>query len=120
MEKMVRDSRVVVVGLGYVGLPLALRAASKGFEVTGLDINSEKIRSLQEGRSYIDGITDAAVRRSAVTFTAEADCVESATMCVICVPTPLIDETQLPDLGPVRGAVSLIAPYLKRGTLVVL
>jgi len=111
--------RLVVVGLGYVGLPLALLADKKGYAVHGLDIDTRKINALNSGKSYIDDIEDAEVKNSTVTFVSDASVVKNADIAIVCVPTP-VDENKQPDLGPVEGAVKAIAPYLQPQTLIVL
>jgi nucleotide sugar dehydrogenase len=111
--------KIVVVGLGYVGLPLLLLAAEKGFEACGLDIDTTKINSLKKGRSYIDDVNDDQVKQSAANYTSDASVTATAKYIIICVPTP-VDEHKQPDLSPVRGAIESIAPHLKEGTLVIL
>ncbi len=117
-------SRVAVVGLGYVGLPLALEFANRGgLFALGVDIDPEKARAIEEGRSYIrhiDGgpIADAvkAGRLSATTdFSRVGDC----DAVVICVPTPLTPQRE-PDLTYIVRTGEAIAPYLRPGQLVVL
>lgn len=111
--------KLVIVGLGYVGLPLALLADRKGYETVGLDIDAKKIAALKKGESYIDDISDEAVRNSGTKFTSDASEVKTAGAVIVCVPTP-VTENKEPDLGPVRGAITTIAPHLKPDTLVVL
>ncbi len=111
--------RITVVGLGYVGLPLALLADRKGHKVIGLEVDAKKIASLKAGRSYIDDISDKDIANSKVTFTADAQKVKTAEVVIICVPTP-VHKNKEPDLGPVKGAVSAVAPHLAPKTLVVI
>jgi UDP-N-acetyl-D-glucosamine dehydrogenase len=113
---MEKNRMVVVVGLGYVGLPLALLAAERGYEVVGVDIDGGKIAKLQSGESYIDDVSSQAVRESSARFTSDIAAVADAEVVIICVPTPVTEE-KLPDLGPLRGAVSAAAPHLKPGVL---
>jgi nucleotide sugar dehydrogenase len=113
---------VVVVGLGYVGVPLAQLAVSRGLEVTGLDTSERTVTSLNAGISHIDDLTDADIAEMvAGGFRATSDpaVVAAADTVVICVPTPL-DPAGGPDLSMVRAAASSIAPHLTGGTLVVL
>lgn len=116
---MSKIKSVAVVGLGYVGLPLALLAADKKFKVFGLDIDQRKINSLADKKSYIDDVTDEAVATSSAVFSNDFNLVKGADAVIVCVPTPVTKE-KIPDLGPVRGAISSIAPYLKDGVLLVI
>jgi UDP-N-acetyl-D-glucosamine dehydrogenase len=110
---------VVIVGLGYVGLPLALLADKKGYKTTGLDIDTRKIDSLQAGKSYIDDVSVDELKKTGTIFTTDASVVENADAVIICVPTPVTKDKQ-PDLTPVKGSLKTIAPFLKPHTLVVL
>jgi UDP-N-acetyl-D-glucosamine dehydrogenase len=110
---------VAVVGLGYVGLPLALLADRKGYKVIGLEINKEKVEALKNARSYVDDISADELRHSAIDFTDDFAKIKSAQVVIICVPTP-VNPDKTPDLGPVVGAVTNIAPYLQPRTLVIL
>ncbi len=119
--KLARRKAVVgVLGLGYVGLPLALRFAEAGVKVIGFDIDAKKVDKLGRGRSYINYIPDAAIRRGRARgfaptgdFARAADC----DALIICVPTPL-NRSREPDLSYVINTAEAIAPYLKRGQLV--
>jgi UDP-N-acetyl-D-glucosamine dehydrogenase len=111
---------VLVIGLGYVGLPLAIQAARSGFRVTGYDTSQEKVDGLMAGRSHIDDMSDAEVAEMlAAGFRATADVstLEAQDVIVICVPTPL-SEADGPDLRAVRAAAQTAGHLLKAGTLV--
>lgn len=110
---------IAVVGLGYVGLPLALLAEKKGLNVFGLDIDDKKINSLNNKTSYIGDVKDSDIEASSATFSVDFSLVEKSHVVVVCVPTPVSHDKQ-PDLGPVKGAVASISPFLKKGTLVVI
>lgn len=116
-----RQGTVAVVGLGYVGLPLALRFCESGFCVLGLDIDEAKARSLNAGVSYIDyiGAERVAKARSTGRFeaTTEFARIAEANAIVICVPTPLGRHRE-PDLSYLRKTAHDIAPYLRGGQLV--
>jgi nucleotide sugar dehydrogenase len=115
-------TRLVVIGLGYVGLPLVVEAARAGLHVTGLDLDDRIVRSLGAGRSHVDDVTDADVQAAlSAGFVATTDvaAVRAADVVVVCVPTPLA-EGGGPDLGAVRSAAITIAENLSRDTLVVL
>jgi UDP-N-acetyl-D-glucosamine dehydrogenase len=115
-----RRARVGVLGLGYVGLPLALRLAEAGLPVTGFDIDPGKVRALRAGRSYINYIPARAVRaavRGRLHPTSDFAAARDCDALVICVPTPLTAARE-PDLGFVTATAEAIAPHLKRGALV--
>jgi UDP-N-acetyl-D-glucosamine dehydrogenase len=113
---------LLVIGLGYVGLPLALEATNSGMRVVGYDIGAGVVASLNSGRSHVDDISDAQiaqmVERGFRATTEESGAGEPATI-VICVPTPL-SEADGPDLTAVRAAGETAGRLLRRGTLVVL
>jgi UDP-N-acetyl-D-glucosamine dehydrogenase len=111
--------KVAVVGLGYVGLPLSLLAAHKGYEVTGLDVDQNKIDELRLGHSYIDDVSQDDLRNTGIGFTSEASDIKGADIVVICVPTPVTHDQQ-PDLSIVKAAVKTIASHLKKRSLVIL
>lgn len=118
-----RTARAGIIGLGYVGLPLAMAIARSGFPVTGFDVDPKKIVAIEARRSYIDAVTSAdlqaeidAGRFDATTeFTSLADC----DVIVICVPTPLTKHRD-PDLSFVETTSRSIAEHLRPGQLVVL
>ncbi|MFI7601257.1 nucleotide sugar dehydrogenase [Actinoplanes sp. NPDC049681] len=113
---------VVVVGLGYVGLPLALEASRAGLAVTGFDLDPRVIGGLRAGRSHIDDVDDAHVAQmvaAGFTVTDDERMIGGAGTVVICVPTPLTSDGG-PDLGTVRSAAAAVARHLRPGTLVVL
>lgn len=112
----------VILGLGYVGLPLAQEATRSGLRVVGLDSSERVVSGLNAGRSHVDDLSDAAVAEMlAAGFTATRDpaAVAGAATVVICVPTPLSEDGG-PDLAAVRGAGEAVARHLQPGTLVVL
>jgi UDP-N-acetyl-D-glucosamine dehydrogenase len=113
---------VVIIGLGYVGLPLAAEAVRAGLSVTGLDVRQATVDGLNQGRSHIDDLTDADIAAMvAGGFRATADIARlpAPDVIVICVPTPL-SESDGPDLTAVRAATESAGKLLKPGTLVVL
>ena len=117
-----RDARIGIIGMGYVGLPLALLFSSEGFQVTGFDIAADKVETLNAGGSYIVRILPAEIQAAqAAGFRATGDYSEIAGMdaIIICVPTPLNDHDQ-PDLSYITGTVSSFAPYVREGQLVIL
>src|SRR5437588_2781620 len=117
-----RQARVAVIGLGYVGLPLALLYIEQKFPVTGFDIDKRKIDTLTKGGSYIFRIPAEEIQGAAARgFSATADYSRLVDMdaIIICVPTPL-NEYHEPDLSYITSTAHSIAPYLKPGHLVVL
>jgi UDP-N-acetyl-D-glucosamine dehydrogenase len=117
-----RQARIGIVGMGYVGLPLALLFSSEGFAVTGFDIEERKVSTLNAGGSYIVRILPNAIRQAQESgFRATSNYAEIAQMdaIIICVPTPL-NEYHEPDLSYVTGTVESIAPHLHEGQLVIL
>lgn len=118
-----RSLRVGIVGLGYVGLPLAQLFTSQGFKVLGLDIDQSKIQKLMNGESYIGHVPASVVQnmREDDRFVATSDfsCVATADTLSICVPTPL-DRFRQPDLSAIRKTTESLVPYLRPGQLVIL
>ena len=117
-----RQARVGIVGMGYVGLPLALLFSDARFRVTGFDIDPHKVDTLNRADSYIVRIPATEIQRAHETgFTATADYAQIAAMdvIIICVPTPL-DEHHEPDLRYIRGTFCSIAPYVRDGQLIIL
>jgi UDP-N-acetyl-D-glucosamine dehydrogenase len=117
-----REARIGIVGMGYVGLPLALLFSSQRFRVTGFDIAADKVATLNAGGSYIVRILPEAIQAAQkAAFRATSDYSRAAEMdaIIICVPTPL-DEHHEPDLSYVRKTVESIAPYVHENQLIVL
>ncbi len=117
-----RTAKVGVVGLGYVGLPLALLFIEERFPVTGFDIDTQKVETLNAGSSYIVRIPPteiAAARNRGFRATADYDLLHEMDAILICVPTPL-NEHHEPDLSYIRHTVDAIAPRMRAGQLIVL
>ena len=117
-----RQARVGIIGLGYVGLPLALLFSEKKFTVTGFDIDARKVETLAKGESYIYRITAEEIRAAhAVGFSATSDYarLEEMDAIIICVPTPL-NQYHEPDLSFITDTTHAIAPHLQAGQLVIL
>ena len=118
-----KEVRICVIGLGYVGLPLAVEFACLGFPVTGLDIDEERVKAINRGQSYIQDVSDTEVAEAV-----EAGCLSATTDCevlremdviFICVPTPFT-KTKTPDLSYVVTAAEEVAQRLKPGQLIIL
>lgn len=117
-----RSLRVAVIGLGYVGLPMAVEMAEAGYTVYGIDIHPGKIASLRSKRSYVIDVPDEALQPligSSLFPGTDFSVLAQAEVAVICVPTPL-DRNNRPDVSYIRSAVDGILPYLCQGTLVIL
>ncbi len=116
------DQRVLIVGQGYVGLPLAMRAVEVGYDVTGLDLDGEKVKRLSVGDSYIEDITNdrlqSALDSGRYRATADIEDVGAFDIAVISVPTPLKDG--IPDLQFMEDAAQALAPTLTSGATVIL
>jgi UDP-N-acetyl-D-glucosamine dehydrogenase len=117
-----RQARIGIIGLGYVGLPLALLYSEQKFKVTGFDIDRRKVDTIAKGGSYIFRITPDEIKAAkSQGFTATDDYSQISEMdaIIICVPTPL-NEYHEPDLSFITDTTHAIAPHLKAGQLVVL
>ena len=118
-----RSARVGIIGLGYVGLPLAMVLTKAGFRVTGLDISKEKVKLLNSGKSDIDDVPDetvkAAVKSGKFTATTDPKKLSRMDTISICVPTPL-SKTKDPDVSYILAAMDSVKANLKKGTLIVL
>jgi UDP-N-acetyl-D-glucosamine dehydrogenase len=110
-----------IVGLGYVGLPLAVAFAEAGEDVIGVDVDATKVAGLRAGRSHIEDIPSESLQAVAgrLEFTTRAVDLHGAEAILVCVPTPL-NRNREPDLGPLLGAAQTLAGVIARGQLVVL
>lgn len=118
-----KEITVGVVGLGYVGLPLAVEKAMAGYNVIGFDIQSKKVENVNAGVNYIGDVVDSdlklLVEQNMLSATSDFTFVKDVDFIAICVPTPL-DEHQQPDITYVKKSAIEIAKYLKKETIVVL
>lgn len=125
LEKSIRQrsARVGVVGLGYVGLPLAVEFASKGFETIGIDLDKAKVESINNGRKYIADVEDKkfqkVVKNGLLKAIDDYRCVSSLDVIFICVPTPFTPNKE-PDISFILGASKEIARHLRKGQLIIL
>jgi UDP-N-acetyl-D-glucosamine dehydrogenase len=113
--------QIGIIGLGYVGLPLAVAFAEEGCEVVGLDLDAAKVEALNDGRSYIEDVPSETLAPLGEKLRATSD-YEDLAGCdavIICVPTPLSDSRE-PDLGPLEASAQALTPVLRSGQLVVL
>lgn len=115
-----KKNKVAIVGLGYVGLPLALLAERKGFEVVGIDIDKEKNEKINNKEApFEDREIDRYIEDSRIIATDDIQKASDAEILIIAVPTP-VDENNMPNLGPVKSAAKSISTILKNGQLVIL
>ncbi|HYK37768.1 nucleotide sugar dehydrogenase [Alloacidobacterium sp.] len=117
-----RSARIGIIGMGYVGLPLSLLFSEERFAVTGFDIDSRKVSTLNAGGSYIvriPGTEIQSARKNAFRATSDYSEITNVDAVIICVPTPL-NEYHEPDLSYIRDTAKAIAPHLREGQLVIL
>jgi UDP-N-acetyl-D-glucosamine dehydrogenase len=118
-----RAARIAILGMGYVGLPMAIEFTCAGFDVTGIDIDPERCSALEQGRSYVADISDAQLKAAHDTgrfhSSSHLNALGEADVILICVPTPL-RKSKDPDLTAILAAGQAVAKYLRRGQLVVL
>ena len=120
LSKNSKTSKIGVVGLGYVGLPLAVLAKRKGYEVIGVDINSEKVDLIKHGQSpFKDKKTNKELNQHRISATTDFAKLSEVKIIIVCVPTPVL-ENHLPDLSYVESASIKIGKNLKPGQLVIL
>ncbi len=124
LKKIHNKSVIVgVIGLGYVGLPLAVEKAKAGFKTIGFDVQKEKVKLVNEGHNYIGDVVDSDLKKlveaGMLSATTDFSFVKDVDFIAICVPTPL-DKHQQPDISCVRDSAIEIAKHLKKETMVVL
>ena len=117
------DKKIAVIGLGYVGLPLAALCAKKDYQVVGLDSNRQTVASLAAGKCHIrdevvEGLLADAIESSNFHVTSDSETISDCSIYLICVPTP-VDDNHDPDLAPLESACRAVAPYLGADDLVV-
>src|SRR5690625_6498202 len=109
--------KIAVVGLGYVGLPVAVEFGKKQ-HVIGFDISEERIKELNGGNDFTNEVSDEDLAKADMTFTSDATMLKDADFIIVAVPTP-ITENKLPDLTPVLKASETVAKHMSKGTIVV-
>lgn len=117
-----RSARIGIIGMGYVGLPLALLFSEQGFRVTGFDVDKKKVDILSSGNSYIYRIPPTeiqAAQRQGLSASTDYSGIAEMDAVIICVPTPL-NEQREPDLSYIVGSAEAIAPYVHADQLIVL
>jgi len=122
MTTLVTPARVAVLGQGYVGLPLAMKAVAAGHDVVGIDASTERVKRLAAGDSFVEDVPrvalEAALRAGRYTVTDDALACEGFDVAVVTVPTPLHEGA--PDLSYIESAARMLAPHVRPGCLVVL
>jgi UDP-N-acetyl-D-galactosamine dehydrogenase len=108
---------IVVIGLGYVGLPVAISMGKK-FDCIGFDINQERIDELNKGHDRTGEVDDADLKKIGMKFTTSVEDIKGRSFYIVAVPTP-IDEDKRPDLSPVEAASRTVAKALTKGAVVV-
>lgn len=118
-----REIKVGVVGLGYVGLPLAVEKAKAGFKTVGFDVQNKKVEMVNRGENYIGDVVDSDLKRlveeGMLSATTDFSFIKEVDFIAICVPTPL-DSHQQPDISYVKSSTEEVSRYLKKETMVVL
>src|SRR5947199_3243474 len=123
--ELIKDkcARVGVIGLGYVGLPLATEFASAGIKTTGFEVDEKKVGEINSGRSYIADVSSETIKQSVdahrLSATTDFDLLKECDAIIICVPTPL-RKTKEPDVSFILAAAEEIKQRLRRGQLVIL
>ena len=111
------NEKIAVIGLGYVGLPLAVLMDTK-FNVIGYDINTERVKELRKGFDRTGEISSERLKSCSIEFTDDLGKISEAKVIIVTVPTP-IDEHKIPDLGPVKAATRTVGRYMQKGSIVV-
>lgn len=124
MEKIKsQNAEVTIIGLGYVGLPLAVEVASAGFKVWGYELDSERVDWVNDGKSYIGDVSDEELRTiiddDKFEATTDPKCVNKGDILIICVPTPLTINKE-PDMRYIDSGTQLIKEHLRKGQMVIL
>ncbi len=118
-----KKAKIGVVGLGYVGLPLAVEIAAKGFKVIGIDIDDDRVRSINEGISFISDVESPVLRKyvrgKSIKATTDQSHLKQCDVILICVPTP-VSVNKEPDLTPVINSTKWIQEYLHKDQLIIL
>ena len=112
------SERIVVLGLGYVGLPIAVALARHYSDVIGFDISARRVETLSAGHDWTDEIEDAELLASALRFSADPDALADASVIIVTVPTP-IDDMRRPDLSPMESACRMIGKRLQPNTIII-
>ena len=118
MRKNAQKPIITIVGLGYVGLPLAVAFAKRGFRVIGFDISARHVEELVKGKDYTGEVAPKDLKQKTLAYTTDASKIKEADFVIVAVPTPVY-ESKKPDLRPVQSASEIVGKHLKRGAIVV-
>ncbi len=111
------QAKIAVVGLGYVGLPLAHAFCEKGIKTIGFDLNSRKIEAYKSGIDVTHEVGNEGIKNSKIEFTDQAESLKQADAIIVAVPTP-VNEMNTPDLSPLLSACALVGKYMKKGCVI--
>lgn len=118
-EKIIKgEEKISLVGLGYVGMPIAIEFAKRGCKVVGYDLNAKKIEVYKSGIDPTNEVGDDAIKETTVEFTSDEKMLQTAKFHIVAVPTPVNDD-HTPDLTPVEGASTILGRNLTKGSIVV-
>lgn len=120
MEISLLDNKIAIIGQGYVGLPLAVEFAKKGYEVYGYDINQRRIQELQSSKDQTREVEELELKsiKNKIQFTSIIDDIKDASIYIVTVPTP-IDDFKKPNLNPLKQATKSIGNLLDKGNIVI-
>src|SRR5262245_37088890 len=116
--RVAHERKIAVIGLGYVGLPVAVAFARSGALVIGYDIDPERVRQLRAGEDRTREVAAVDLRRPSLRLTADSTDLTAADFFIVTVPTP-IDEVRRPDLGALRKAADTVGKAMREGAIVV-
>jgi len=115
----IKEKKIAIIGLGYVGLPLAVEFAKKGFHIVGYDINQQRIEELKKGKDFTKEVSKKELNQAkSILYSFDETELRNTDIFIITVPTP-IDGNKNPNLKPLEGATSLVAKYLKKEAIVI-
>jgi len=118
-EKLINhDEKLALIGLGYVGMPIAVAFAKKNIDVIGFDLNKEKISLYKSGIDPTKEVGDEVIKTTSVEFTADESKLQKAKFLIVAVPTP-VNTDHTPDLTPIIGASEIVGRNLTKGAIVV-
>ena len=110
------ENKIGIIGLGYVGLPLMVEML-KHYEVVGLDLDDERIKALRSGNDYTNEVDDSILQellsQGKLEISNKKDILEQVNFFIVTVPTP-VDDSNVPNLNPLKSAITIIAEYLKK------
>jgi UDP-N-acetyl-D-glucosamine/UDP-N-acetyl-D-galactosamine dehydrogenase len=117
-DNFIHSTKIAVIGLGYVGLPVAVAFAAKGFDVLGFDINESRLNELRSGQDSTSSVDDADLQQETLVFSNNEKDLSDRDVLIVAVPTP-VDHAKRPDLSPFRNAAATVGRNLKPGAIVV-